>query len=161
MKRLEVVDGLFSEEESIDFVKHIIHYNFQYGERDSANLPPTGMVHYLDELNPIYKKVLQRTEQAFPDLSTATIERKYVNFFMPCEYPNFHQDGHGITVLHYITDFYDQMQGGETQFIDDNQNIVGIFPKPGRVVLFDGMIMHRATSYKSHPRLTLAIKYKG
>ena len=32
---------------------------------------------------------------------------------------------------------------------------------PARLVMFDGKIRHRATSYRNQPRITIAIKYSA
>jgi hypothetical protein len=60
--------------------------------------------------------------------------------------------------LFYITPKYDYDEGGETQLLIDG-NIIGIRPIPSRLLIFDGNVMHKATSYRSKPRLTVAFKY--
>ncbi len=48
--------------------------------------------------------------------------------------------------------------GGETQFLIDDE-IRGILPFPNRLVYFDANILHKATSYRTGHRFTLALKY--
>jgi hypothetical protein len=48
--------------------------------------------------------------------------------------------------------------GGETQFVIDDE-IKGVFPIPNRMVMFNANILHRATTFRSRHRFTLAIKY--
>ena len=61
-------------------------------------------------------------------------------------------------MLYYVNDEWDIEMGGETQFLIDNE-IRGILPLPNRLVYFDANILHRATSYRSGHRFTIAIKY--
>ena len=82
----------------------------------------------------------------------------YINCFVPGENPYYHIDGEGLTFLYYPNLDWDVQQGGETQFYID-ENIYGIIPKPNRMVVFDGMILHRATSFRNQHRFTVAIKY--
>ena len=82
----------------------------------------------------------------------------YINCFAPNENPYFHTDGEGVTFLHYANDRFDLQEGGETQFYVD-ENIYGVIPIPNRLVMFDGRILHRATSFRNGHRFTVAIKY--
>ena len=158
-KRLDIIDDVFTWDRSTYFFNKLIHYPFVYGERDSVRFAPTGMVHDLNANDIIYQEILEKTITCLPELKNLTPYRSYINFFIPGEFPNFHEDGQGLTILHYITELYNPYEGGETQFVNEDQTITGILPKPGRMTIFDGMITHRATSCKTLPRLTLAIKY--
>ena len=82
----------------------------------------------------------------------------YVNCFAPSETPYFHTDGKGITFLYYPNLEWNLQDGGETQFYVDG-NILGVPPLPNRLVMFDGEIVHRATSFRDRYRFTVAIKY--
>ena len=48
---------------------------------------------------------------------------------------------------------------GETQFYMDDM-IYGIPPIPNRMIMFNAHIKHRATSYRTQHRFTVAIKYR-
>lgn len=69
----------------------------------------------------------------------------------------------GLTALWYIAPSWDVEWGGETLFFDtslDAQAVVS--PKPGRLVIFDGSIVHagRPPNRICHaPRYTLAYKF--
>ena len=49
-------------------------------------------------------------------------------------------------------------EGGETQFLISNE-IKGILPIPNRMVIFNGLIYHKATSFRNQHRYTIAIKF--
>ena len=78
--------------------------------------------------------------------------------FAPSETPYFHTDGEGITFLYYPNLEWNLQDGGETQFYVDG-NILGVPPAPNRLVMFDGEIVHRASSFRDRYRFTVAIKY--
>jgi len=63
-----------------------------------------------------------------------------------------------MTGLYYINDHWDYQDGGETQFLIDDE-IRGIPPIPNRLVCFDSNILHRATTFRDKFRFTLALKY--
>jgi len=48
-------------------------------------------------------------------------------------------------------------EGGETQFYQEE--IKGIRPVAGRIVIFDSNILHKATSFRNQIRYTVALKY--
>jgi len=131
---------------------------YYYGEIDDYGRPPTGMVNTIHETNEIYTIFKQRVEEKINALKELNLYRMYVNIFAPGEIPYFHQDGLGLTCLYYANWEWDLQDGGETQLYLDG-NIMGLPPIPNRLVVFDGMIQHRATALRSKHRFTVAIKY--
>ena len=67
-----------------------------------------------------------------------------------------------ITALWFICSEWDIEWGGETVFFDgDGEIACAVRPRPGRLVLFDGDILHAGRPPSRicfHPRYTLAIK---
>src|SRR5690606_28992232 len=128
-----------------------------YGEKDRQGLPPVGMVFEIQDQN-LFKFLADTAIANFATLKDLKLDRAYVNLFLPNDRPYFHKDGNVYTCLFYVTPPYDVDEGGETQFIV-NDMIKGLPSIPGRLVIFDGELWHRATSYRSHPRLTVALKF--
>lgn len=68
-----------------------------------------------------------------------------------------------ITILLYANKEWDPDWGGETLFYDDEgECVMGAVPKPGRLVLFRGAIIHRAGLVNREcyePRYTVALKF--
>ena len=73
-------------------------------------------------------------------------ERVIVNAFSHGDSSWLHKDSEvegQYTVVLYITPEWNWNWGGETIFIQDGGEIIlSVFPTPGRVVLFDGRILH-------------------
>jgi hypothetical protein len=157
---MRYIDGVISSDETISYRETLLSYPFKYGEVDTPGLPATGMVHDFSSDDEIYRKVLSACQKAFPEIEGKTPYRAYLNLFMPNEKPFFHIDGTGLTILVYLNPMYSYDEGGETQFIDNDNCIYGVLPTPGRAVIFNGMILHRATSFRTATRLTMAIKYE-
>jgi len=67
-----------------------------------------------------------------------------------------------LTALWYVCDQWDHEWGGETVFFDRQRDVrAAVSPRPGRLVLFDGDILHagRPPNRNCHaPRFTLAVK---
>lgn len=166
------VDNFLSDRECEDVVRYCIHANYYWGERDESYHEPTGMVHdiYAPDITTIeessqwfYDLFVDKTQDMVirrPDLK---VSRLGINCFAPGENPNFHQDNYdddSLTCLYYVPlQSWDYNDGGETQFIKDEQ-IVGILPIPNRMVYFDSKIWHKATSFKNKWRFTVALKYE-
>jgi hypothetical protein len=156
---LTVYNDVFTAEQNLELYKTILYNNsFTYGEVDTKGLPPTGMIFNLHKDSGVFRALYDVVLQNDFRLKKLNVHRAYVNLFLPNENPYFHTDGNVITSLFYINPEYDINEGGETQFII-NENIVGIQAKPARLVVFDGKLLHRATSFRSNPRITVAIKF--
>ena len=156
MQPYTIYDDVMSYEQNMQVYEQTIRLPFYYGEAEKGN-PPTGMVFdikdYKSDNFKFFDNIIKKV-----DSRCKTIGRAYINLFFSCELPYFHTDGNCITCLFYITPKYDYDEGGETQLLIDN-NIIGIRPIPSRLLIFDGNVMHKATSYRSKPRLTVAFKY--
>jgi len=156
---LNVYNDVFTADKNLELYKTILYNNsFVYGEADKPDGLPTGMAFDLpadDVLFWEFYNVVIKNHFAVKDLE---VQRAYVNLFFANENPYFHNDGNVITCLFYITPEYDIDEGGETQFLIDD-NIVGIKAKPARLVVFDGKIVHRATSFRNYPRITVVLKF--
>ena len=150
-----VYDNVFSDEENDKLYNDILYNNsFTYGERDNPSTPVSGLV-FNFENGPFYDVAIK----ANSNLSNLKLQRSYVNLFLPKEIPYFHIDGEQVvTCLFYLSPQYDLDEGGETQLFFDNK-ILGVQSKPKRLVVFDGAIKHRATSFRSYPRITVALKF--
>jgi hypothetical protein len=166
MQDLTVYDNLFSKDEMDKIINTMLcNCPFYYGERDSSYTPPSGLVCDFGKIhiNPTIEKILNifisKIYEKDEKLKSMKLFRIYLNYFTPIENTYFHIDGENVmTCLYYINPEHDVNEGGETQFLINNE-IKGIQSKPGRLVIFDGSLKHRATSFRSHPRLTLAFKF--
>jgi hypothetical protein len=75
--------------------------------------------------------------------------------------PQFHADGEVITCLLYAdAGNWSPHDHGETQLLIGGE-IRGILPLPNRMLVFDGRILHRATSFQRRVRHTIAAKLDG
>lgn len=154
---IEIVDRFLSKEEFDYVLNYCESASYTYGEVDSYGLPPTGMVHQISEIEDIYKLFKSKTEKL---VSGIELYRMYINCFAPSENPYFHTDGDrsDITFLYYPTTRWELNDGGETQFLVNNE-IYGVTPVPNRMIYFDASVLHRATAFRNKHRFTIAIKY--
>ena len=171
MEGINVYDNLITNEENEKY-RSMLLYNcpFKYGEKDNVHTEPSGVVcdftkimssgqHLEPVVINVLGNLLDKIYENNAFLKNMTLYRTYLNLFIPNEQPSFHIDGDNtVTCLYYLNPSLDSNEGGETQFLIDEQ-ISGIISKPGRLTVFDGGLLHRATSFKSHPRLTLAFKF--
>lgn len=152
-------DNFLSQEDYENVVDYCLNAKYSYGESDDINFPVTGMVCNIQSDESIYQLFEQKLLEKCSFLKNMNLYRMYVNCFSPNENPYFHTDGDGLTFLYYSNDEWNVQEGGETQFYV-NDDIYGVTPIPNRLVMFDGMTLHRATSFRSRYRFTVAIKYR-
>lgn len=156
--KIKYEDNFLSPEEFLEISQYCMDAEYRYGEADDYNLPPTGMINEIQPREDFFSRLKTRLKEKEPIIKNMSFYRMYVNCFAPGENPYFHEDGRGITFLYYANMKWDLQNGGETQFYIDG-NILGIPAVPNRLVMFDGMIQHRATSFRDGHRFTVAIKY--
>ena len=156
---ITIVDNVFSDEKNEELYNFILNSPFYYGEYDNKNTPPTGLTFDIKE-NSIINFFENCAIQKMSELKNYKRHRIYVNLFISGEIPYFHVDGDKIiTCLFYLNPEYSLDEGGETQFFINDQ-ICGIQSKPKRMVIFDGNILHRATSFRNYCRITVALKFE-
>ena len=163
MTDIGVTDNIFNTEEHHAIFKYCTDCGYEWGEHDEPEHPPTGMVHGISESKKIYELFANKiSDELYPDAKNLELYRMYINCFAPCEVPYWHDDGppNCITFLYYPhTDKWDMNELGETQFYMDDM-IYGIPPIPNRMIMFNAAIKHRATSFRTYHRFTVAVKYK-
>ena len=156
---IQTSDNFFNKKDQNMIISYCNSCSYTYGEVDNQNTPPTGMVHNIEESEKIYSLFESRLSTV-PFIKGMELYRMYVNCFAPSENPYFHTDGEdGYTLLYYPQKDWKLDDGGETQFIIDN-NLYGILPEPNRMIMFEANIPHRATTFRDRYRFTVAIKYK-
>ena len=156
---IQTADNFFNKRDQNTVISYCNSCSYTYGEVDNQNTPPTGMVHNISESEKIYS-LFESKLSAVPFIKGMELYRMYVNCFAPSENPYFHTDGEdGYTFLYYPQKDWKLDDGGETQFIIDN-NLYGILPEPNRMIMFEANIPHRATTFRDRYRFTVAIKYK-
>lgn len=157
---IKTIDSVFKKETMLKIFKEINSLNFIKGERDRTEDPntATGEVARLEK-NLFTFKVLKKYLSKYKYCNFSKLYRAYVNKFYPNENPYYHTDGKsGYTVLYYANPEWKLDQQGETQFYLKKQ-VKGVLPIPGRIVIFSSNLLHRATSYRSMERYTIALKF--
>ena len=98
-------------------------------------------------------------------IAVGDIYRIYANFNLHGDFQFAHEDGEGWTALAFINARWDEDWGGELIVYPDGPAAYAycIAPRPGRMVVFDGMIRHRGGAPSKlclEARISLAIKFR-
>jgi len=154
---MKIIDSLFSFDEVNNIYNTYRKLSFKRTEKDGEGLPYTGLVCDLNFEDPVVKLIIERTKNNFGKLL-----RAYINLFLKDEKPFFHQDdtrdGHK-TLLYYMNPEPNKLDDlGETFFYINNQ-VQSVQPIPGRIVIFDAKIWHRASPLRDQDRYTIALKW--
>lgn len=138
---------------------------YSYGETDTLDSLPTGLVSDLSTDSVVFKSIFSFVK-SLEDLNfqgNLQLTRAYCNLFAPSESPYFHTDIDsnlkGLTVLAYGNrDSLDWNEGGETKFIIEEE-LISVAPKRNRVVVFDSDILHTASTFRTRFRFTPVLKF--
>lgn len=154
-----ILDEFLSEEDFRSTIEYCHNSPYYYGETDRQSTPPIGMVSEIERNQEIFNLLDFRIREFVSEVKDLDIIRMYINCFSPGENPYFHKDMDSkITCLYYANLDWNPDDGGETQFLVEN-NLTGIVPIPNRMICFDGNILHKATSFRNKHRFTIATKY--
>jgi hypothetical protein len=165
--KLCVYDNVVSKRDNDVYRDLLLKGPFYYGAIDGPNSKPSGLINgfwdldmkLYPQLKTIREFYLNKIYQIEPSFKKRPIGVERLNLFLPGENPEFHTDHKDwITCMFYINPELSINEGGETQF-HSKENFHCVSSKPGRLVIFDGGIEHRATSFRTHPRLTLVFSF--
>jgi len=164
---MHIYDNRIDSQRISKIFHEVARLPYYYGEQDNPWTAPTGMVSNIHDLSSsfVFKTLNDFYMENKKDEWFCELERAYVNIFAPGEMPFYHTDADfpdGCTTLMYYANpewIYDH--GGETKFIDlkDDSKIISVAPIPGRIVIFNGNQEHTATSFRSHHRFSVVLKY--
>lgn len=124
--------------------------------------PVVNKAIHLNHDDPHLNTIIEKIYSVCPNLRSMENYTNYINVYPAGVNPYWHSDtpgGSSRTCLVYLNPKTDLDEGGETQFLIDDE-IVGVLAKPGRLVVFDGQMLHKGTSFRSIDRVTLAIKFQ-
>ena len=96
-------------------------------------------------------------------LKVGRVKRAYVNLNLYGDVQFAHTDGDEWTALAFVNETWHADWGGELLIYDEPASgaAYAISPAPARMVVFDGLLMHRGgvpSKLTTEPRITLAIK---
>ena len=98
-----------------------------------------------DSFGDVEKYLLSRIESQ--GIDTRRISRCYYNCFRKGDAPRYHTDPFGHTYMFYLNKEWSKLWGAPTKFKKEKYHIPKlIFPKPGRLVIFDAKIWHKGTA---------------
>jgi hypothetical protein len=156
---IKIIDDVFSLEERNVIWNTCITSDYKYGEADTTGGHPTGVVCDMDTSSITSAIILNKIKGL---VEYSNVYRMFINCFAPYENPIFHrdceEDDSKLSIIYYPRHSYDIEDGGETQFLNSDDTVFGVMPKPNRIVIFDSNLIHKATSHKSKHKFTIVIK---
>jgi SM-20-related protein len=123
----------------------------------SAEVPATPL------MTEFMIRLKEFAEEMFPG-ERFCAQRAYVNHSVYGDMYHMHRDLSSVTVLYYANLEWETDWGGETiYFDDDNDAQIAVSPRPGRMVISRGAVLHRGsvpTRDCKQARLTIAYKLR-
>ncbi len=155
---IKIYDDFITPEKCVQFYRYCKQISYFHGETDTEKTPPVGLISELEPDNEWREFFIEQIKNKC--LIDHKVTRSYINLFLPGENPYYHVDGSNkeTTFLYYSNLEWNLNQGGETKFVIDDE-VKGILPIPNRAIIFSADIIHSASSFRTNPRYTLAIKY--
>jgi hypothetical protein len=149
-KQLFVLDGVFLAEDIASLHTFLGHLPYRLNDIDSVETAYSR--HWKAELpapmasqTPIFRRCVELTRELIPndDLQLRRVHSN-LHLYGDIQFPHVDLSG-GVTTLYYANPVWDEKWMGETIFYDENREpLYTVAPQPGRVVLFDADILHRA-----------------
>lgn len=167
-----VLDDLFDG----SFIRIMYHFfnRLRFGLSDYDSEETKSVLHWKHEfdlteppvmplLQEFIKRICQTSMDSYPS-SELHLERMHCNMHLYGDVQHAHTDlVPGVTTLYFANPEWKTEWMGETVFCgDDGEPLYAILPKPGRLVIFDGSIVHRAgvpSRYCLQPRVSIAFKF--
>jgi hypothetical protein len=116
--------------------------------------------------NPVLTKLHEIIVEAAKErgIQIKSLKKVYANLNLYGDIQFAHQDGDLWTALFFLNSKWDEDWLGELFLYDSKLDgiSVAVRPKPGRLILFDGLIKHRGgvpSKLCFEPRITLAMKF--
>lgn len=169
-----VFDNILSLEETVKIARILKNSNFSRTEADrhdtqevkswAGEIERESIIRF-----PIYTKTTELLLSYFP-AESYVMYRSYCNvaFFGDMLYTHTDTDDDdpaSYTALWFISEEWDVEWGGETLFFNDQGDAeLAVTPKPGRLALFDGRILHVGRPPNRicyEPRFTVALKFEA
>ena len=169
-KQIVVFDDVLSAADQVTL--HESAATSQYYRQGATERAETVVRYWVSPLTPTYGRktfyhhvALAHIRTCVPRI-TPRLHQVYINSHGSGEMVYPHVDSvtpEMVTVLLYANREWDTRWGGETVFYNDQSDAVAcVTPRPGRMVLMNGSLMHRATPPLrgcSEDRLVLVFKY--
>lgn len=160
LKDIIIIDDILPVHQIREIYQTITGFNYRRERDDSlSNIQPAGLTCDLPHDHFIVNNISRAVKKYTSGLC---LYRAYVNIFLENEKPFFHVDNYcelAKTVLFYPNIVPDDLQNnGETTFVIDNV-LYSIPHRVGRIVIFPGHYYHKANSFRTGDRYSIALKY--
>jgi Rps23 Pro-64 3,4-dihydroxylase Tpa1-like proline 4-hydroxylase len=145
-----------------------------YRRRDYDDASAKQYLHFVHEIaldaldqQPLYRQlrsaVSGEIEAAYGDLSPR-LDRAHVNLGPYGDHFTAHIDSRqGVTAIYFANGTWHDEWQGETLFYHDDEAVTAVAPRPGRLVLLPGDMVHRVGAPSrlfSGARYTVAFKFE-
>ena len=171
-REIYIIDDFLADGSIDGIYRQFLAFSYVLGDSDR---PDTTHVRHL--VRPFDLKELEgdtplasfaqfvRRFLAANQLDSGPVFRVYANFNLHGDFQFTHEDGPCWTALFFVNAQWKEDWGGELFFYGDkfSDPAYAVFPKPGRLCIFDGRIPHRGGTPSKHcfePRISLAIKFR-
>ena len=170
-RRIEVIDGAFDASFVALLDKWLHKLAFVRGDYDNEGA--TAFLHFVHDISldaletqPIYRQlhsvVRREIESAYGALSP-TLYRVQINLGPYGDHYTAHIDNRqGVTAIYFANaEWRDEWQG-ETLFYADSEAVTAVAPRPGRIALLPGDMVHRVGAPSrlfAGARYTVAFKF--
>jgi SM-20-related protein len=163
-RELFICDNFIDPALVIEVGELVKKLSYVRSESSLLGMPPTASSAEVPALAPMpafMARLKQIAEEMFPGESFRP-QRAYINHSVYGDLYHMHRDLSAVTVLYYANLAWETDWGGETiYFNDDNDAQIVVSPRPGRMVVARGPILHRGTvPTRGCPEQRLTIAYK-
>ena len=150
------IDKFLHPNTFLEVVSEVLKLRGWKPESDHPDQEPVGATCNISSESMIYHAMYEELGKLFS--ARWKLARIFVNRFEAKEIPQFHRDHNAVTCLLYADAAeWHYNDHGETQLMV-NDEFRGILPIPNRLLVFEGNLVHRATSFQTRIRHTISLQ---
>lgn len=163
-RELFICDGFMAAAKILAVSAHVKSLDFARRETSLLGMAPTASSAEIPA-TPLMEAFINQLQGAAEELFPGERfqpKRAYVNHSIYGDAYHVHRDLSLVTVLYYVNLVWEPNWGGETIYYDDDNDAqIVVSPRPGRLVVSRGAILHRGSVPSrdcQEARLTIALK---
>lgn len=163
---IKIYDNNFNESEKYTIYEEILNFKYDTNKICRKDIPYSIKITKINKKNISYKIIFNFIKNN-KLLNNYNLYESYAVLTLKNEIPYFYpDDNEGITLIYYSSSPEDVFnldldQIGESQIYNKNNGeIINVYPKNGRILLYPTKTLYRDTSFRNINRYTIVFKFK-
>ena len=162
---IKIYDNTFSENAKNTIYWELFNFKYDTEKVCRKDIPYSIKINKLNKKNISYKIIFDFIRKN-KILKNYNLYECYATIILKNEIPYFYlDDNEGLTLIYYSSSpenvfSLDLDQLGESQIYNKKGNIINVYPKDGRMLLYPTKTLYRDTAFRNINKYTIVFKFK-